>query len=191
MFRLMRNTHLIFGLAFFFMSEIFAISSLVIMYRPWLPNLNRDDMRTVSVGPEEAATPRALALHLMLTAGLLGDLRQATEQQGSIRLVIARPGTQTTVEYSRATGEAQLRTRRFGIGETFVQLHVNHGFWHGFLPANLWSLLSLLGSIALFLLGASGTYLWFSLHDERIAGAVVLIAGLAVGLGSLIFSRVA
>jgi len=53
------------------------------------------------------------------------------------------------------------------------------------------STLALLGSIALFLLGASGMYLWFSLHDERVAGAVVLIAGLAAGLGSPIFSRMA
>jgi len=191
MFRLMRDTHLTLGLAFFFMSAIFAISSLVIIYRPWLPNLSRDEMRTVRAGPEEAATPRALALHLMRTAGLRGELRQASEQQGSIRLVIAKPGSQTSVEYSRATGDAQLRTRHFGVGETFVQLHVNHGFWHDFLPANLWAVLALLGSIALFLLGASGIYLWFSLHDERVAGAIVLIVGLAAGLGSLIFSRMA
>ena len=44
MFRLMRNLHLIFGLVFFVFALVFAVSSLVIIYRPWLPQ-SREGVR--------------------------------------------------------------------------------------------------------------------------------------------------
>jgi len=191
LFRLMRNTHLTLALVVFFMAAIFAVSSVVIIYRPMLPASQPEEQtRTVSVPAAEAETPRALALHLMRTEGLRGDLRQISEDEDAIGFLMTRPGTEARVDYSRATGEARVQTRRFSFRETLVQLHVNHGLWHEFLPSNVWALLSLLASIGLFLLGASGIYLWFKMYNERRVGIVLLVLGLGYGFATLILTRI-
>ena len=191
MFRLMRNLHLIFGLVFFVFALVFAVSSLVIIYRPWLPLAREDTERTVKVAAENAGTPRELALEMMRDHDLKGDLRQIEQTEDGMRFVIVRPGTRSEVEYSSANGEAKVKTQRQNFLETLVQLHVNHGFWHDFLPANAWALLSLLGSIGLFLLGATGIYLWFCHHEERVIGSVLLVVGLIYGITTLVLSRTA
>ena len=190
MFRLMRNIHLILGLVFFLFAMVFAVSSLVIIYRPWLPQSNpQDEERTVQIDGQQAATPRALALELVRNHGLRGDLRDIEQTGDTIRFAVVRPGTRSQVEYSRAAREARISTRTLGLNETLVQLHVNHGFWHDFLPSNGWAMLSLLGSIGLLLLGASGIYLWFCHYEERVAGSVLLVLGLAYAFVSLALSR--
>lgn len=191
MFRLMRNVHLILGLLFFSYALLFASSSLVIIYRPWLTLTRDDQVRTVRVPPDQAQTPRALALELIRNQGLQGDLRDIQREAETIRFVIARPGTSSRVTYSAATGEAKIQTRREGFLETLVQLHTNHGFRHDFVPANVWATLSLLGSVGLFLLGATGIYLWFCHHQERVIGAVILGLGLVYSLTMLVLARTA
>lgn len=189
MFRLMRNIHLILGLVFFFFAFIFAVSSLVIIYRPWLPHSQVDQTRTVQIEASRGTSPRVLALELMRNHDLAGDLRQVNENADLIKFRISRPGTHADIEYVRGSSEVRIKTSRWGWLETFVQLHVNHGFHHEYLPANAWALLSLLGSVALLVLGATGIYLWFSLHEERVIGGIVLVLGLIYGLGSLIWTR--
>jgi len=191
MFRLMRNVHLILGLLFFFYAMLFAASSLVIIYRPWLKPTHSEQEQTVRVAADRAQTPRDLALELIQNQGLKGDLRDIKQDGDAVRFVIARPGMRSEVKYSAATGEAKVRTRQEGFLETLVQLHTNHGFWHEFMPANGWSLLSLLGSVGLFLLGATGIYLWFYHHEERVIGFVILAVGLVYSLTTLVLSRIA
>jgi hypothetical protein len=191
MFRLMRNVHLIFGLVFVVYALLFAVSSLFIIYRPWMPESRTDSEQTVRVTSEQAATPRALALELMRNHGLKGDLREIEQTDEGMEFVVMRPGTRAEVAYSPSSGEATIKTRRQGFLEMLVQLHVNHGFWHDFLPSNAWALLTALGSIGLFLLGATGIYLWFCHHEERVIGGVILGAGLIYSLTALVLSRTA
>jgi hypothetical protein len=191
MFRLMRNVHLILGLLFFSYAMLFAASSLVIIYRPWLKVTRSEEQQIVRVAFDRTQTPRDLAFELMQNHQLKGDLRDIKQDAGAIRFIIARPGTRSEVTYTASTGEAKIRTRREGFLETLVQLHINHGFFHDFLPANAWSLLSLLGSVGLFLLGATGIYLWFCHHEERVIGFVILALGLAYSLTTLVLSRMA
>ena len=75
MFRLMRNIHLILGLVFFFYALIFAVSSLAIIYRPWLGMTPTDTEQTLAIPAEQANTPRALA-HL-------GELLDAAAARGA------------------------------------------------------------------------------------------------------------
>lgn len=191
MFRLMRNVHLILGLVFIVYALVFAVSSLVIIYRPWLPQTRQDTERTVRIDSQQAATPRALAIELMRNHGLKGDLRDIEQNGQGMKFVVARPGTSAEVTYSPSSGEAKIQIRRQGFLEMTVQLHTNHGFWHDFLPSNAWALLSLLGSIGLFLLGATGIYLWFCHHEERVIGSVLLGLGLIYSLTTLLLSRTA
>jgi len=191
MFLWMRNTHLILGLAFFFFAIIFAVSSLVIIYRPWLPDSRVDTEQTIKIDAAAATSPCALALELMRNHDFEGDLRQVSEEDGVMKFRIVRPGTHAIFEYTEGSDAVRVKTQRWGWTETFVQLHVNHGFHHEFLPASVWAALSLLGSIALLLLGASGLYLWFVLHEEHLIGSVLLVLGLVYGLTSLIWYRMA
>jgi hypothetical protein len=71
-----------------------------------------------------------------------------------------------------------------------MQLHTNHGLHHDFWPAQVWSILTFLTSIGLFGLGASGVYLWFAHHKERLIGGAILGIGLAWGLTTLFLCRV-
>jgi hypothetical protein len=187
MFRLMRNTHLALGVAFFFVAMLFALSSVVIIYRPFFPGGPERTNRTVTLAP--GLEGRAVALELMRSHGAKGDLRDLKVAEGEIQFGIWRPGTHMNVKYSSASGVTTLDERRFNIYETLVQLHVNHGFWHDFLPANLWSLLSLGVSVGLLLLGASGIYLWYKHPQERTIGNILLALGFAIPLVALAITR--
>ena len=189
MFQLLRNVHLALGLVFVVMVSVFVVSSLVIAYRPWLPQTPVDSARTVRLDPTSAQTPRTLARALMRQEDLKGDLRNIEEDAGSVRFRIFRPGTQVDVEWQRSSGQATLKTRRWGALQMMVQLHTNHGFWHDFMPSNLWAGFSLLASVGMLLLGASGIYLWFAHHSERLIGGVLLAVGLVYGLTTLVLTR--
>ncbi len=189
MFHFIRNVHLALGLTIVAMALIFALSSLVIIHRPWFPESSEESARTVRVPLQEASTPRTLARALMRGEGLKGTLGVIEEDPETVRLRIFRPGTEFRIEYERSTSEAKIEVRRWGVLETLVQLHVNHGFWHDFAPTNAWAAFSLLASIGLLLLGASGIYLWFEHHEERVVGGVLLILGLTYGLVTLALTR--
>ncbi|MBM3812033.1 MAG: hypothetical protein FJW20_10420 [Acidimicrobiia bacterium] len=187
MFRLMRNIHLGLGLIFVLMALVFALSSLVIIYRPYLNTKPTDIELTVPLSAQ--ATPRDAARQLMSAHALKGELRQIQEKGDTVRFRIVRPGENAEVVYTPSTGEAKIKMRRHGALETLVQLHTNHGLWHDYLPSNLWAALSLLASIGLLLLGATGIYLWFAHHHERLIGTILLSSGLLFGLTTLYLTR--
>lgn len=189
MFQLMRNTHLALGLLFVLMAAIFAVSSLTIIYRPWLPSGTEDSERIVTLDAEQGAVPREVALELMRNHDLRGDLRNIEQADGEIRFRVFRPGEEARVAYCEDSGQATIKTRRWNFLETLVQLHVNHGFHHDFMPSQGWALISLLTSIGMLLLGASGIYLWFAHHKERLVGGALLAVGLVWGLSTLTIAR--
>ena len=189
MFRLMRNIHLGLGLTFVLMALIFAVSSLVIIYRPWLGSSPHISESTVQLSVEAAANARAAARELMADHAMKGDLQQIRENGDIVSFRIVRPGEVVEVKYGRSTREATINTRRHGALETLVQLHVNHGLWHEYVPSNIWAAMSLLASVGLLLLGATGIYLWFAHHSERLIGGVLLGLGLSYGFITLILTR--
>ena len=189
MFRLMRNIHLGLGLVFVLMALIFAVSSLVIIYRPWLNSSPRVSDLTVGISPEAASSPRAAARELMTNHGFRGDLRQIQEDGDSVSFRIVRPGDVAEVKYARSSAVARIKVRRHGALETMVQLHTNHGLWHEYAPSNIWAAISLFTSVGLLLLGATGIYLWFAHHSERVIGGILLGIGLSYGLITLVLTR--
>jgi len=189
MFQLMRNIHLGLGLIFVLMAVVFAVSSLVFIYRPWLPRGAEETELTVGVSGDPAASPRAVARELMTNHGLKGDLRQIQQEGDNVRFRIVRPGESADVEYARSSGEAKIKIQRLNALETLVQLHTNHGLWHDFWPSNAWAAISLLTSIGMLLLGATGIYLWFAHYTERLLGGVLLGSGLLFGFVTLVLTR--
>ena len=75
MFRLMRNIHLGLGLIFVLMALIFAVSSLVIIYRPWLakssPRVSESTVRL----PLEAAASHSTRLSAATASTHRGQAR--------------------------------------------------------------------------------------------------------------------
>ncbi|MCB9385543.1 MAG: PepSY-associated TM helix domain-containing protein [Bryobacterales bacterium] len=189
MFRLMRNVHLWLGLAFVLMAMIFAVSSLFSIYKPYIETKAEESEIQVRIPPEAASTPRAAARALMAEHDLAGDLRQIQQQDGKVKFRIVRPGESADVEYTAATGEGLVKRRRQGVLDTLMQLHTNHGLWHEYFPANAWSMIALLTSLGLLLLGLSGIYLWFVHNEERRIGTVLLGFSLIFGLVCLIMVR--
>jgi hypothetical protein len=190
LFRLMRNIHLGLGLAFALIALLFALSSLAFIYGSLLPEESVEDAeQTLLIPAAKASNGRALASELMRNHGIEGDLRGVEVSSEEIRFRIVRPGTEAHVVYSPASEEATIRLRRLGLAQTLKQLHTNHGFWHDFLPSNVWAGLSLLGSIGLILLGLSGIYLWFNFHHERIVGGVLLGGGILYAVTTLVLTR--
>jgi hypothetical protein len=189
MFRLMRNIHLGLGLVFVLMALVFAVSSMVIIYRPWFHTKPVDTESALQLSAEEAASPRAAARALMQANLVRGELRQIQQDGDRVSFRVVRPGEMAEVSYTPSTGVAKVKTRRHGALETLVQLHTNHGLWHEYVPSNLWAALSLFASIGLLLLGATGIYLWFMHHNERIVGGILLAFGLIYGLVTLTLTR--
>jgi len=185
----MRNLHLGLGLIFVLMAMIFAVSSLAIIYRPWLGSKPTLSESVVRISPEAAASPGAAARELMANHGMKGELRQIKEDGDAVSFQIVRPGEAVEVRYGRSTGEVKIKLRRHGALETLIQLHTNHGLWHEYVPSNIWAAISFLASVGLLLLGATGIYLWFAHHSERLVGGVLLGAGLIFGLVTLVLTR--
>lgn len=186
--RLMRNVHLALGLLFVVMALVFAVSSLVIIYRPWLGPAAQPSEVTIPLSAAAAASPRAAALELMTDHGFRGDLRRIQERNGTVTFSIVRPGEAAAVTYAPASGAAVVKVTRQGALETMVQLHTNHGFWHDYLPSNLWAALAFLGSVGLLLLGVTGIYLWFVRYRSWVGG-VLLGSGVIFGCVTLLLTR--
>ncbi|MDA0203830.1 MAG: hypothetical protein O3A53_04695 [Acidobacteria bacterium] len=189
MFQLMRNIHLGIALTVIVMAMIFAASTIFFMYRAWLPDEVTETERSVQVAAGAAATPRELALELIRNHGLKGEVLGIAETDDGYTFRMFRPGTEHSVGYSRVTGAATIKSKQWQIGQTLMQLHTAHGFWHESITATLWSAFSLLTSFGLLLLGASGIYLWFVNRAERLVGGILLTVGLSYGLITLILTR--
>lgn len=189
MFRLMRNIHLGVALTVIVMAMIFAASTIYFMYRSWFPDEITETERTIRVSADAAGTPRELAKELIRNHGLKGEVLGITETDGGYTFRIFRPGAEHGVEYSRAAGVVTIKDKQWQLGQTLMQLHTMHGFFHESATATLWSAFSLLTSLGMLALGASGIYLWFVNRAERLVGGVILTLGLSYGLITLILTR--
>src|ERR1044071_9627007 len=105
MFCVFRTILLIFGLLFFFYALLFAVSSLFIIYRRWLPETREERDGLVRVAAGNAVTPRTLALELMQRHGLKGDLVNIKQNNKEIHFTISRPGTESNITYVEGSGE--------------------------------------------------------------------------------------
>ena len=133
MFQLMRNTHLILGLVLFLFAFIFAVSSLVIIYRPWLPDSREDTEQTIRIDASKATSPRSLALELIRNHGFAGDLRNVNEEDGVMKFRILRPGTHVSFEYTEGSNAFSAgQNPSAGVGQSvhalFMGCHVNQRF---------------------------------------------------------------
>ena len=61
-------------------------------------------------------------------------------------------------------------------------MHPIFGFRHDYWLYNVFAAFNLAASIAFLVLGITGVYLWFKMHNERLIGSVILFANLGSAL---------
>ena len=190
MYRLIRDIHLALGLSAFAFLIMYSISAVQMAHSGWFNLKPTVTENTIAVPAAEASTARDLASGLIARHGFRGELQQVREQPAGWRLRIVRPGTVYEVDYSRDTGQARVRINTAGFMGMMNRIHHIAGLNHEYQLINVWGALVLAVSIALFLIGATGVYLWFKIHTERLTGGVLLAASLLCGAGLLISMRV-
>jgi hypothetical protein len=191
MYRWLRNIHLWLGLFSFLFLLMYGVSSVQMAHNSWFSPRPKVSESRVAVPPASAESPRALARELMDRHGMRGELNQVRQTPDGFALRIVRPGTVYEVDYSRSTGEAKVRTNVASFIGMLNRIHHIGGIWHEYSLVNVWGVLVGLVSAALIVLGATGIYLWFKIHSERVVGIILLALSLGFSLPLIVLMRAA
>lgn len=189
MYLWLRNSHLAAGLFSVLFLLVYGVSAVQMAHHDWFKLKPTVTEERVSVRPELAENPRALARALMDERGLRGELGKIETTEQGFKFIISRPGTNYAIDYSRASGEAHVRTSVATFMGTLNRLHHAAGFWHPYPALQVWSGCVALVSLALLILGGTGIYLWFNLREERRVGIVLLALSLAYSLPLIFWMR--
>lgn len=185
MYRLIRNTHLVLGLVSVLFILTYAVSAVQMAHRIRLSAQTVEE--DVALAP--GLSPRAFAEALMQQRGYGGELGKPQATPAGFRVSITRPGASVDAVYDSATGRAHLRRQVRSFLGMLNRLHHQNGLHHEDGRLNLWGWALALVSVVLLLIGASGVYLWFRIHAERLTGAILLSANLIVSLALLFILR--
>lgn len=186
MYRLIRNVHLLAGLLVSGYLFMYAWSAVEMSHRDWFSLQPKVTEKKVKLDGAFAGNPRAAARELMDRQAIRGELRNVQKTGSGFRLRVARIGAFTDVDFDRASGVASIKTSEARLGGALVQLHHVAGLWHetGYFLAI--GVIVAVVSVILFVLGASGIYLWFKVHNERLTGGILLGLNLVYALGLIV-----
>ncbi len=191
MYRWMRNTHLFLGLFTFLFLLVYAVSSVQMAHNQWFSTRPTVSESRISIPAENGASARVAARFLMDQHHLRGELAQVRQAGSGFSFRIVRPGTVYEVDYSRAAGEAKVRTNVAGFMGMLNRIHHVGGLWHEYRLLNIWGVFVAVVSAGLILMALTGIYLWFMFHNERVIGAVLLAVSLAYSLTLMVLIRTA
>jgi hypothetical protein len=178
MYTFLRDTHLLLGLFLWVFVLFFGVSSIRFAHRDWFDAEPTVTELTVSVDPDQTATPRALARRLMAQEGYRGELRNIRETEESFRFNIGRIGTTHEIRYRRDGNQVLVKKRVFPFAGMLTWMHVTFGISHEYPLHNFWGWLMLLTSVGVLVLGVTGVYLWFKIYRERLVGSILLFGNL-------------
>src|SRR5690242_3453248 len=103
--------------------------------------------------------------------GYRGEMMQVNASHDGASFRIVRPGT--VYEVAWASGRAKIRTNEANFMGMLNRIHHIGGLWHEFTLINVWGFFVGGVSLTLLILGATGIYLWFKIHQERVIGTVL------------------
>ncbi len=190
MYRFVKNTHLILGVASFFFLLMYSISAVQMSHDNWFSMKPAVTRASVSLPPGIPEEPHAIALALS-EHGVRGAIGNATGTGTGFKFEVTRPGTLFDIEYVRATREARIQTRSGGLMIMLNRIHHLSGMSHGYGPTDAWGIFVAAVSVMLILIGATGIYLWFSIRKERLIGLLLLAINLGICVTLLILIRTA
>lgn len=187
MYRWLRNAHLFIGLFSSLFIIMFGVTAVRFSHESWFSDHPKIIEERFTILPESAVSARAVAQELMDKHGFRGDVAELGKPSvDGFHFRIARPGTASEVNYSRATGEVRVQTRGASFMGMLAQIHDTYGLWHDYPLLNVWALLLGLVSVGLMVLAGTGIYLWFKIHQERKVGTILLAISLGYSL-TLVF----
>jgi hypothetical protein len=189
MYRWFRNTHLFIGLFSCVSLLIYGFSSVEMSHRTWLnakPEVSQSDIK---ISPDLVPDARVLARELMDHHNLRGEVVGGRATPTGFSFRIRRPGTNYEVSYDKQTGAAKILTRKANLAGTMIAIHQTSGLFHDTALANLWGALVGVVSAGLVVLAATGIYLWFKLHNERLIGVILLCLSLGYSLTVMVLLR--
>ena len=189
MYRLIRNLHLVAGLLSSGYLFMYAWSAVQMSHREWFTLEPKVTETKVKIGGGFADNPRAAALELMARQSLHGELRQVQQTPSGFRLRVARIGVLTDAAYDRESGEVTIREQRAPFAGVLNQMHHAAGLWHDTGYFQALGVFVAIVSLGLLVLGASGIYLWFKIHAERVTGGVLLAINIIYAVGLIVCMR--
>jgi hypothetical protein len=190
MYRWIRNLHLILGVFVGIPLIVYGVSAIQMAHPKWLLASSQKTQRSLELPPRAFGDARALSARLVESYGLRGELEESEVTADRIQLTMFRPGVVNQVNYARQTGKTTIEIRVNGFVAMMNRLHHLAGVTHEGFAFNIWGWLLGLVSLALIVIGASGIYLWFKLHSERVIGVVLLTVTLGFTLTLIILLRI-
>jgi hypothetical protein len=186
MYRVLRNTHLFLGITAMLFVLMYGVSSVQMAFR-WFSDEPQVTESRARIPETVADDPRAISRELSLR----GELSNVEKTEAGYKFQVHRPGTVYEIDYQRSSREAKVRTETGGFMVMLNRIHHIAGTWHEYSLINVWGVLLGLVSGALLVLGATGIYLWFRIHSERLIGAVLLAVNLGICITLLVLVRTA
>jgi hypothetical protein len=186
LYKFLRNTHLLTGVFSCLFLLMYGVSSVQMAHNTWF-NLKPGVADSEAALAPGMTNPREVARQLMDRGLVRGELAQV---RGTGFRVI-RPGTVYEVAYSPETGAAKIRSNVAGFMGMLNRIHHVAGLWHEYTLTNLWGAFVAITSVLLIVLAATGIYLWFAIHTERVTGFILLAASLGFSLTLMALIRTA
>ena len=185
MYRWMRATHGLAGLALASVLTMYALTGVVMIY---------GEGQRVPASREESKQPLPdawrglrgpqLSAAVRSSLGLRGRADLPRRKAGRTQIIFRRPGARSEVTLDSASGSVEIVRFREGWVRTLAQLHQQNGY-EGTLLNKLWAATVDLAALALILFAASGVYLWWKLGRQRRLGLAVLVVASGYSLASL------
>lgn len=191
MYRLIRNTHLLLGLSGFAFLLMYGLSAVQMAHNAWFNLKPAVTEARYTLAPSPGRDARSVAQELMNRHAYRGELNQIRVLPDHIRFRITRPGTVSEVDYAQQTGEAQVRTSHANFIGMLNRIHHLAGLRHEMTVLNIWGIFVALVSLILIGIALTGIYLWFSIHEERLPGAILLAISLGFSLSLIVAMRLA
>jgi hypothetical protein len=192
MYRYLRNTHLFLGLFCCLYLLMYGVSAVQMAHNTWFTSRPAVTETHVAL-PPHATDARPIARQLMDRYGLRGEAGSARafrlEGAAHLSFNIVRPGTVYQIDYAPATGDTRIRDNHAGFIGMLNRIHHAGGLWHDYWLLNAWGAMVATVSAALIVLGGTGIYLWFKLHQERVVGAILLAVSLGYSLTLMVLAR--
>lgn len=185
----MRDIHLLTGLFSIAFILMYAASALQFAHATWVDAKPVVTQGSVRLAP--ALKPRDAARALRQAAPVRGDLLQIRRTGELTRFRLSQPGVTHDITYNTATGQAELKTSRYGFAGMLNRMHTTAGLWHNTAAPNAFGVAVGLISAALLILGASGIYLWFIRRNEWKFGTLLMVVSLVWALGAILAMRFA
>ena len=166
MYPILRNVHLFCGTLALPALLMYAVSAVQMAHSRWFV-LKPAVSETASSLQPGLTDGRRVALEVMRTHQLRGEITAIQIQPSGITARIVVPGTVHELTYDAATGVIGVRTSIAGYMGMLNRLHHAGGLWPEYLPLRLWGAFVAIVSLATVGLGASGIWMWWLRRQDR------------------------